>query len=75
MVERAAWARAGTGVTSSGGAGPREGSGMSAFRILLTLIWVMLASYTAVVTANHGMGLLSIFLERAKRGPRWTEPR
>lgn len=35
---------------------------MLAFRILLIVIFVVIASYTAIVVANHGLGLLPIFL-------------
>ncbi|NTZ43292.1 hypothetical protein G7A66_09375 [Altererythrobacter sp. SALINAS58] len=34
---------------------------MAAFRTVLIALWVVLAGYTAVVVARHGMGLLSIF--------------
>lgn len=34
---------------------------MGAFRILLLTIFVVIAGYTAIVIANHGMGLLPIF--------------
>ena len=34
---------------------------MSAFRTLLIVMWVVVMAYTAVVVANHGMGLLGIF--------------
>jgi hypothetical protein len=34
---------------------------MNAFRSFLILIWLVIASYTAVVVANHGMDLLPIF--------------
>ena len=34
---------------------------MSAFRTLLIAMWVVVMAYTAVVVANHGMGLLGIF--------------
>jgi len=34
---------------------------MGAFRILLAAIFVAIAAYTAIVIANHGMGLLPIF--------------
>lgn len=34
---------------------------MSTFRALLIVLWVILAGYTAIVIANHGMGLLKVF--------------
>ncbi len=34
---------------------------MTAFRFLLGTIFVAIAIYTAIVVANHGMGLLPIF--------------
>jgi hypothetical protein len=34
---------------------------MTAFRALLIVLWTILVGYTAVVIANHGMGLLSVF--------------
>lgn len=34
---------------------------MAAFRVLLLVIFVTIAVYTAVVVSNHGMGLLPIF--------------
>ena len=34
---------------------------MTAFRTLLTVMWVIIAVYTAIVIANHGMGLLPVF--------------
>lgn len=34
---------------------------MTAFRAFLILVWVVIVGYTAIVIANHGMGLLSIF--------------
>lgn len=34
---------------------------MTAFRILLVSLWLALVAYTAVVIANHGMGLIPIF--------------
>jgi hypothetical protein len=34
---------------------------MKAFRALLVVLWVILVGYTAVVIANHGMGLLNVF--------------
>lgn len=34
---------------------------MTAFRVLLILLWVILAGYTAIVIADHGMGLLKVF--------------
>lgn len=34
---------------------------MRAFRILLAAIFAVIAGYTAIVIANHGLGLLQIF--------------
>lgn len=34
---------------------------MTGFRVLLVVIWVTIAAYTAVVIANHGIGLLPVF--------------
>jgi hypothetical protein len=34
---------------------------LTAFRTLLILLWVVLAGYTAIVVANHGIGLLKVF--------------
>ena len=34
---------------------------MKAFRILLAFILIMIVAYTAVVIANHGMGLFPVF--------------
>lgn len=34
---------------------------MAAFRVLLILLWLALLGYTAVVVANHGLGLVPIF--------------
>jgi hypothetical protein len=34
---------------------------MTAFRALLIVLWVIIAGYTAVVAANHGMDLLPVF--------------
>lgn len=34
---------------------------MTAFRVLLIVLCVILAGYTGVVIANHGMGLLKVF--------------
>ncbi len=34
---------------------------MTAFRTFLVLIWLALAGYTAVVVADHGLGLLPVF--------------
>lgn len=34
---------------------------MIAFRALLILLWVVLAGYTGIVIANHGIGLLTVF--------------
>jgi hypothetical protein len=42
---------------------------VSAFRILLAFIFVSIAGYTAVVVANHGIGLLGVFFgDIAKMG-------
>lgn len=34
---------------------------MGAFRILLAVIFVAIAGYTAIVIANHGMNLMPVF--------------
>jgi len=34
---------------------------VTAFRALLVVLWVVLVGYTAIVIANHGMGLLNVF--------------
>lgn len=34
---------------------------MSAFRVLLVVLWLALLGYTAVVAANHGLGLVPVF--------------
>lgn len=34
---------------------------MTAFRALLIALWMIIAGYTAIVIANHGLGLLPIF--------------
>jgi len=34
---------------------------VTAFRVVLVLLWVALVGYTGVVIANHGMGLLAVF--------------
>ncbi len=34
---------------------------MKTFRLLLVLLWIVIASYTAVVIAHHGWGLLPVF--------------
>jgi hypothetical protein len=34
---------------------------MNGFRTLLTVLWLLLASYTSVVIARHGLDLLPIF--------------
>ncbi|MEQ8859969.1 MAG: hypothetical protein RIC56_15100 [Pseudomonadales bacterium] len=34
---------------------------MLAFRVLLVAIFVVVSAYTAVVVANHGLGLLPVF--------------
>jgi hypothetical protein len=39
----------------------RKGHPLIAFRALLISLWVILAGYTAIVVANHGMGLLKVF--------------
>jgi hypothetical protein len=42
---------------------------MTAFRLLLAALWVGLVGYTAVVVANHGLGLLPVFFgDIAKMG-------
>lgn len=34
---------------------------MNAFRALLVAMWLLIAGYTSVVVARHGLGLLPIF--------------
>ena len=34
---------------------------MTSFRILLIVLWATIVGYTAVVIANHGIGLLDVF--------------
>jgi hypothetical protein len=34
---------------------------MTAFRILLVVLWTIIVVYTGIVIANHGWGLLEIF--------------
>jgi hypothetical protein len=34
---------------------------MTAFRALLAVLWAIILAYTAMVIANHGMGLLTVF--------------
>ena len=34
---------------------------MFMFRVLLALIWLSISGYTAVVIANHGIGLFPVF--------------
>lgn len=34
---------------------------MLVFRALLIVLWAIIVGYTAIVIANHGMGLLSVF--------------
>ena len=34
---------------------------VTGFRVLLIAMWIVLAGYTALVIAGHGMGLLPIF--------------
>lgn len=41
--------------------GSSEGESVTAFRALLIVLWVVLAGYTTIVAANHGIGLLSVF--------------
>ena len=42
---------------------------MKAFRGLLAVLWVVIAGYTGVVIANHGLGLLGVFFgDMAKMG-------
>ncbi len=42
---------------------------MRAFRILLTIIFIFIFVYTAIVISNHGFGLFSIFFgDIAKMG-------
>ena len=35
---------------------------MTAFRILLVVLWTIIVVYTGIVIANHGWGLLEILL-------------
>lgn len=34
---------------------------MTAFRLLLGTIFIVIAAYTAIVVSNHGLGLLPVF--------------
>jgi len=34
---------------------------MISFRLFLVAVWLLIASYTAVVIANHGLNLLPVF--------------
>jgi len=34
---------------------------MTTFRALLIVLWALIVGYTAIVIANHGMGLLNVF--------------
>ena len=34
---------------------------MPAFRVLLVALWAIIVAYTAIVIANHGLGLLPVF--------------
>ena len=34
---------------------------MTAFRALLLVLWAIIVGYTAMVIANHGVGLLNVF--------------
>lgn len=34
---------------------------MTAFRVLLVALWAIIVGYTAIVIANHGLGLLPVF--------------
>jgi hypothetical protein len=34
---------------------------MNLFRIMLIILWAVLSIYTAIVIANHGMGLFGVF--------------
>lgn len=34
---------------------------MTAFRLLLATIFIVIAAYTAIVVSNHGLGLLPVF--------------
>jgi hypothetical protein len=47
----------------AGGNGPNQGRrcALRALRVLLAVLWVIIVGYTAVVIANHGMGLLNVF--------------
>ena len=35
---------------------------MTAFRALLIVLWAIVVGYTGIVMANHGVGLLDVFL-------------
>lgn len=42
---------------------------MAAFRIVLVILWTVLAGYTAIVLSRYGMGLLPVFFgDIAKAG-------
>ena len=34
---------------------------VTTFRAFLIVLWAIIAGYTAIVTANHGLGLLNVF--------------
>jgi hypothetical protein len=38
-----------------------EGGVVTAFRALLIVLWAIIVGYTAMVIANHGVGLLNVF--------------
>lgn len=38
-----------------------RGGRMTAFRVLLIVMWAVIFGYTAIVVAHHGMGLLPVF--------------
>jgi hypothetical protein len=38
-----------------------DGGVVTAFRAFLVVLWAIIVGYTAVVMANHGVGLLAVF--------------
>lgn len=39
----------------------RGGRHMTAFRVLLAAIWLVIGGYTTIVVADHGLGFLPVF--------------
>lgn len=39
----------------------REGRQVTGFRALLVAIWLVIAAYTTIVVASHGLGFLPVF--------------